>query len=125
MADITVFYDGACPLCAREIGLMRRLDQRERIAFEDVADEGAPVSCPIDRADLLARFHARLPDGEMVSGARAFTEAYARVPGLGWAAGLGRFGPTRAALDWLYARFLRIRPRIQRFFRDRRHAEQA
>ena len=114
MSEVTVFFDGACPLCRREIALMRRLDRRGRLAFEDVADEDAPVSCPIDRAALLARFHARLPSGEVVSGARAFTEAYARVPGLGWAGALGRFAPTRAALDWLYARFLRVRPAIQR-----------
>ena len=120
-----MFYDGACPLCAREIALMRRLDRRGRIAFEDASDPGAPVSCPVDRADLLARFHARLPSGEVVSGARAFTEAYARVPGLGWAAGLGRFGPTRRLLDALYARFLRVRPRLQRLLRDGRDAEQA
>ena len=114
MDRLTLYYDGACPLCAREIGLLRRLDRRGRIAFEDVSDTDAQPSCPIDRADLLARFHARLPSGEVVSGARAFTEGYARVPGLGWAAALGRFGPSRAALDWLYARFLKIRPRIQR-----------
>lgn len=117
MPDVTVFYDGACPLCAREIGLIRRLDRRGRIAFEDVSDPDAPISCPIDRAALLERFHARLPGGEVVSGARAFTEAYALVPGLGWAAALGRFGPTRRVLDGLYGRFLRVRPRLQRLLR--------
>ena len=120
MPEVTVYYDGACPLCAREIGLLRRLDRRGRLAFENAADEDVPVSCPVDRADLLARFHAKLPGGEMVSGARAFTEAYARVPGLGWAGLLGRTRPTRALLDALYVRFLRVRPRLQRLFRDGR-----
>lgn len=115
MADVTVFFDGACPLCVREIALLRRLDVKDRLAFENVADPDAPISCPIDRGDLLAKFHARLPGGEVVSGARAFTEAYARVPGLGWAASLGRFGPSRRSLDWLYIRFLRVRPRLQRW----------
>ena len=114
MDRLTLYYDGACPLCMREIGLLRRLDRRGRIAFEDVSPPDAAPSCPLDRAALLARFHAKLPSGEVVSGARAFTEAYARVPGLGWASALGRFAPSRAALDWLYARFLRVRPRIQR-----------
>ena len=114
MADLTLYFDGACPLCRREIGLLRRLDRRGRIAFEDVSPEGAQPSCLVDRAALLERFHAKLPNGEVVSGARAFTEAYARVPGLGWARALGRFGPTRTMLDWLYARFLRVRPRLQR-----------
>jgi predicted DCC family thiol-disulfide oxidoreductase YuxK len=47
MARLTVFHDGACPLCRREIALMRRLDRRGRIEFVDVADPAA--SCPIDR----------------------------------------------------------------------------
>ena len=117
MTELTVYFDGACPLCVREIALLRRLDRRGRIAFEDVADPGAPVSCPIDRRLLLARFHARLPGGEVVSGARAFTEAYARLPGFGFVGSLGRFGPTRAVLDALYTAFLRVRPRLQRLVR--------
>ena len=114
MDPLTLYYDGACPLCRREIGLLRRLDRHGRIAFEDVSPPDATPSCPVDRAALLERFHAKLPSGEVVSGARAFTEGYARVPGLAWVRALGRFGPSRAALDWAYARFLHVRPRIQR-----------
>lgn len=117
MSEVTVFYDGSCPLCLREIALLRRLDRRDRLAFENIADPNASVSCPIAREELLARFHARLPTGEMVDGARAFTEAYARVPGLGFLAALGRFGPTRALLDGLYRLFLKIRPGLQRVTR--------
>ncbi|MEM9840854.1 MAG: DUF393 domain-containing protein [Pseudomonadota bacterium] len=117
MAEVTVFFDGACPLCVREIALLRRLDRRDRLAFEDVSDPDAPISCPIDRGELLARFHARLPDGEIVDGARAFTEAYARLPALGFAAALGRFPPSRAALNALYTVFLKVRPSLQRFAR--------
>lgn len=114
MSEVTVFYDGGCPLCLREIALLRRLDRRDRLAFENVADPDEPVSCPIDRSELLARFHARLPNGEVVQGARAFTEAYARVPGLGFIGALGRFGPSRALLDGLYTVFLKVRPLLQR-----------
>ena len=63
--SLTVWYDAACPLCRREIAMMRRLDRRGRIAVVAI-DEGS--SCPIDREALLARFHAR-EDGRMLSGA--------------------------------------------------------
>lgn len=125
MAVVTLFFDGACPLCRREIALMRRLDRRGRLAFENVADDDAPISCPIDRRELLAKFHARLPNGEIVSGARAFCEAYGVVPYLSWAKALGRFTPSRWLLDRLYLGFLRIRPTIQRLVAraDRRNAQ--
>jgi len=94
---------------------MKKLDRRSMLVFEDVADADAPISCPIDRGELLAKFHARLPNGEIVSGARAFCEAYGVMPYLGWAKHLGRFLPSRWLLDRLYLGFLRIRPSIQRF----------
>ncbi len=35
---LTVWYDGSCPLCRREIALMRRLDWRRRIDFIDMPE---------------------------------------------------------------------------------------
>jgi alpha-L-fucosidase len=48
----TVWFDGDCPLCTREIALMRRLDRRAAIAFVDLSRSAA--GCPADRRDLLA-----------------------------------------------------------------------
>jgi predicted DCC family thiol-disulfide oxidoreductase YuxK len=70
---VTVWYDGGCPLCVREIALMDRLDKRDRIEFVDIDREDA--SWPRDRDALLARRHAREgDDGELVDGAAAFAE---------------------------------------------------
>jgi predicted DCC family thiol-disulfide oxidoreductase YuxK len=113
-AELTVYYDGACPLCLKEIGLMRQLDRkRGRILFEDVSPPDAAPSCGIDRKALMARFHAKLPDGSVVDGAQAFTEAWGRISGLFWLRPIGRFGPTRWLLNFAYAGFLKIRPFLQ------------
>ena len=56
MAKVIIWYDGACPLCIREIALMRRLDRRRAIDFRDIAPANAV--CPLDRQLMLARFHA-------------------------------------------------------------------
>ena len=32
---LTVFFDGACPICAREIAVMKRLDRHGRLFFCD------------------------------------------------------------------------------------------
>ena len=116
MAKLTVFFDGACPLCVREISLLRRF-ARNRINFEDVSPPDASPSCSIDRETLMARFHPELPSCEVVDGARAFTEAWSRVPGLGCLVAIGRFGPSRATLNALYAVFLKVRPSLQRLVR--------
>lgn len=111
---IKVWYDGACPLCLREIALMRRLDKRRAITFVDVAASADP-SCPIDRARLLARFHAQ-EDGVVHSGAAAFAAMWRAIPLL---RPLGLAARNRAvlrALEAAYLRFLRVRPWLQRFF---------
>ena len=77
MTKLIVWHDGACPLCRREIALMRRLDRRGAIRFVDATESGA--ACPIDRADLLARFHAS-EDGILLSGAAAFAAMWRAIP---------------------------------------------
>ena len=117
MAELEVWFDGDCPLCRSEIALLQRLDRRGAIVFTDVATgEG---SCPIDRRELLARFHAR-EDGRMVSGAEAFAAMWRAIPML---APLGRLARNRrvlALMERLYLMFLKVRPTIQRWVRRRR-----
>ena len=111
---VTVWYDGGCPMCAREIAAIRRLDRRGRISFVDVAVQDAV--CPIDRAALLARFHAE-ENGQMLSGAAAFAAMWRAIPLLRPIGLAARWRPLLAALEWLYLRFLPIRPTLQRWLR--------
>jgi predicted DCC family thiol-disulfide oxidoreductase YuxK len=106
----TVWFDGACPLCAREIALMRRLDRCGRISFVDLAD-GA--SCPLDRAAMLRRLHAREGEGPVVSGAAAFAVMWRAIPPLRPLGLLARGRPALWALERLYLGFLRVRPAFQ------------
>jgi predicted DCC family thiol-disulfide oxidoreductase YuxK len=109
---LIVWHDGNCPLCRREITVMRRLDRRGRIRFIDAAD--TETTCPLDRAVLLARFHA-LEDGVLLSGAAAFAAMWRAIPvlrPLGLAARVPAIG---RGLEAAYRVFLRLRPRLQRW----------
>lgn len=109
---VTVWFDGGCPLCRREIAGLRRLDRAERITFIDVSG-AEPAACPIDRADLLARFHAR--EGErMLSGAAAFAAMWRAIPVLRPLGLLARNPVVLRVLESAYRLFLRARPRLQR-----------
>jgi predicted DCC family thiol-disulfide oxidoreductase YuxK len=111
MTTLTVWHDGVCPLCRREIALMRRLDRAGAIEFVDAAGEDGV--CPIDRGDLLKRFHAR-EDGVMLSGAAAFAAMWRAIPVLR-PLGLAARSPwLLALLERGYLAFLRVRPRLQR-----------
>ena len=115
MSELTVWYDGACPLCRREIAFFRRLDRRGRIIFVNLA-EGADESCPLDPTELLSRFHAR--EGErMLSGAEAFAAMWRAVPLLRPLGLMARSPQVLRVLEAVYRRFLRARPRLQRWVR--------
>ena len=109
---VKVWYDGSCPLCRQEIALMRWLDRGRAIHFIDVA--GPNPNCPLDPAVMLARFHAE-EDGQLYSGAQAFAAMWRAIPLLR-PIGLAARNPTLLrGLEWLYMRFLRIRPRLIRW----------
>lgn len=112
---LTVWYDGGCPLCLREIALMRRLDRQHSIRFIDVANPAS--ACPIDRAALLARFHAQEAGQPVVSGAAAFAAMWRAIPLLRPLGLLARFAPVLALLERAYLAFLKVRPRLQRWMR--------
>lgn len=115
MAQVTIWFDGVCPLCRREIALMRWLDRRGRISFVDVS---APKSvCPVGRAALLARFHAE-ENGRLYDGAAAFAAMWRAIPVLRPLGVLARNRVVLAVLEAAYRRFLRMRPRLQRLARD-------
>lgn len=108
---VTVWYDGACPLCQREIGLMRRLDKRARIAFVDISTPDS--TCPLDRGDMLAKFHAS-EHGQIYVGAAAFAAMWRAIPLLRPLGLLARNDLVLRALNWLYLRFLKLRPYLQK-----------
>lgn len=108
--QVTVWFDGDCPLCRREIAWLRRLDRKGGIDFVDVAGGG---SCPIDRATLLARFHAREADGVLVSGAAAFAAMWRAIPMLRPFGQIARIPAILWVLERSYRVFLRFRPGLQ------------
>lgn len=107
---LTVWYDGDCPICTAEIGLMRRLDSAAAIEFVDLS---LPGGCPTDRAARLARLHAQPRGGPMVSGAAAFVAMWRVVPRLRPLAALASPPPVQWLLECAYLVFLRLRPGLQ------------
>lgn len=114
-APLTVLYDGACPLCRREIGLYRGLRPDRPLCFADVSDVSCPVPPGATREQLLARFHVRGADGQLLSGAAAFVALWSVLPGWRWLAALGRLPGATWAMERGYRLFLRGRPLLQRW----------
>lgn len=112
---LTVLYDGACPLCRREIGLYRGLRPNTPVCFADVRNAATTLPPGSTPDQLLARFHVRRCDGELLGGAQAFLALWAALPGWRWLALAGRLPGAVWAMELTYRLFLRWRPTLQRW----------
>ena len=113
---LTVLYDGACPLCRREIAVYRGLQPLQSdapVCFADVSDTTLPLPPGSTREQLLARFHVRGRDGQLLSGAQAFLALWAALPGWRWLARVGRLPGATWLMERSYLVFLRWRPMLQ------------
>jgi len=111
--SLSVFYDGACPLCRREIALYRDLPSTAPVEFVDISNSAQPVPAGKSRDVLLARFHVQHSDGRIESGARAFLTLWARLPYWRWLARLRAVPGFTSLLELMYRGFLRVRPAMQ------------
>lgn len=110
--DIEVFFDGGCPLCLREVNLLKRWDRKQKIRFTDIDAETFP-SANVGKTydDLMAQMHGRLADGTWVRGVEVFRRMYAAVgfKSLVW---LSRWPGISQTLDLGYRVFARHRLRL-------------
>ncbi len=107
---LTLYYDGGCPVCTREVGFYQRRCGAERIKWVNLAQcADAELGTDLSREAAYARLHARLPDGELVSGARAFAALWQALPAFRLAGRVAALPGVVHALDWGYRGFLKLR----------------
>ncbi len=109
-ALLTVYFDGGCPVCSREIAFYRRQAGASAIEWVDAAVcPVATLGAGLSRQRAMARLHVRTADGQLTSGARAFTTLWRSFPRT---AILGRLldrPPVLALLEVGYRLFLLVR----------------
>ena len=114
---LTVYFDGSCPLCRREIAMYRRLPEATAIAWVDVSagqDLGGALSCEA----AMARFHVRDPQGRLFSGAAAFSRMWRVFPGWRWLGYVSAWPPMSWVFELAYRLFLPLRPSLQKWVRQ-------
>ena len=109
-----VYYDGACPLCRREIAFYRARDGADRVAWIDVSAAAQPAP-DLAQSQALARFHVRTQSGELLSGGAAFAGLWQALPGFRLAGRVFALRPLAWLLEFAYTHFLKLRPHLQRW----------
>lgn len=80
---LTVFYDGSCPVCSREISHYRALSRDGRLNFVDISAESFDAAdWGMDQAALMKAMHVKDAAGQLYLGVDAFRALWLGLPGL-------------------------------------------
>src|SRR5262245_12314197 len=87
---LTLYYDGLCPLCSREIEHFRRCASGAPVSFVDITDPSFDAAAHgLDLRHALRVMHARQGD-RLLAGLDAFIALWEAIPGYAWLARLAR-----------------------------------
>ena len=109
---ITVYYDGRCPVCSREVVVYQRLDRSRQILWQNLEAR------PDDSLDLDAAYrllHVRDAEGQQFVGFAAHLVMWQRLPGFRWLAWtLRRCRPAAIVAERVYLWLTARRPGLVR-----------
>ena len=112
---IKMLYDGKCPLCSREVSLLRKRNANGLIEFEDITlPEFDAGKYGLTMGQVVGAMHAIRPDGSVVRGIDVFAEVYDAV-GWKWLAWPIRWRVTRPFAKIGYQIFATVRPWLSSF----------
>lgn len=112
---LTVYYDGACQVCSREISLYQKAQGAEAIKFVDICATGFdPVREGLDPVEVHRSFHSRAADGTLYQAVPAFIAIWETLPGFHWMARAAKVPGVRPLLDFGYVLFTKVRPYLPR-----------
>mgnify|MGYP002884222437 FL=1 len=82
---LTIFFDGGCPLCKREVDFLQSRNQKGYLRFIDInrSDFSSDLKFGITYKKAMERIHALKSDGSIIKDIKVFQEAYDLI-GLGW-----------------------------------------
>ncbi len=116
---LTVYYDGLCKVCDREISLYKRAQGAENILFKDICAPGFDAAQEgVDPVKVHKVMHAKTSAGEFRTEVDAFIAIWEALPRLNILAQLAHMKPVRTLLNFGYYGFVKIRPYLPRKKQD-------
>lgn len=114
---VTVYYDGACPICTTEVRFYRAQAGGDEIDWVNLQLAPEAELEGLNREKALTRLHIRDEQGRILEGVPAFAGLLERLPRLSRWGRLMGIPPFSWLMKALYGVFLLIRPLVQRLAR--------
>jgi predicted DCC family thiol-disulfide oxidoreductase YuxK len=87
LEKLTLFYDGACPLCQAEILFLSGRNQANLLDFVDInSAQFDPLKVGVSCEAALVAMYGQFASGKLIQGVSVFPEAYQRanLPRMAW-----------------------------------------
>jgi predicted DCC family thiol-disulfide oxidoreductase YuxK len=119
--EVTVCYDGSCPLCRESVARVQELYRGRRIRwvpYQALSGVDPALADRLASRDLGSALHVIEADGSIRSGAAAVLRIADIVPRLRPFARLGRLPIVNRLVEPMYGLVARHRHRLSRLFRS-------
>jgi predicted DCC family thiol-disulfide oxidoreductase YuxK len=111
---LTLYFDGLCPLCSREIAHYRKKVTDQPVTFVDITDPHFDAAAEgLDAQRIHQVMHVKVGD-ELRTGVDAFLAIWEIIPGHRWLARLSRLPGVYPVLRLGYSVFATVRPWLPR-----------
>ena len=112
-ARLTIFFDGECPLCKREVDFLQSRNQKSYLKFIDIncSDFCTYINHEITYKKAMERIHALKSDGSLIKDIEVFQEAY-KLIGLGWIYAPTKLPVINKLIEFIYGLWAKNRLRI-------------
>jgi predicted DCC family thiol-disulfide oxidoreductase YuxK len=111
----TVYFDGLCHLCSREINHYRKMKGSENINFVDITSSAFDSAKEnLDPVRIHQSMHVRDKFGQIHVGVDAFIAIWGELPALQFLVPIARIAPVHLLLRSFYSVFAKIRPLLPR-----------
>ena len=110
---LTIFFDGGCPLCKREVDFLQSRNQKGYIEFIDIdsSDFFLDSKYGITYKQAMQRIHALKSDGTVIKDMKVFQEAYSLI-GLGWVYSPTKWPILEKFFDLIYSFWAKYRLKL-------------
>ncbi len=112
-AKLTIFFDGGCPLCRREVDFLQSRNKEGYLRFIDInrLDLSLELEYGITYKNAMERIHALKSDGTVIKDIKVFQEAYNLI-GLSWIYSPTKLPIIKRIIDYIYGLWAKYRLKI-------------
>ncbi len=112
---MTLLYDSLCPVCSREVRLLKRFDRARKLTLVDIAaPDFDPARYDLTLEQCVGSLRGIDAEGRPLDGMATIRAMYSAV-GLGPLMGWTTWPGARQLSDLAYRVFAHFRPRFSRF----------